>query len=156
MDFQLDNEFDSFIRQRKMAKDNRVRSRKERIIFDDLNDNSDVKSSSVNNRRLKIQSRNKGLLARIRDGRFLNNRNNHQVVYNEMKGMAVEIDELHKKLSDAYSQVENKICSCGKKINDNNYSNFVDTTQNRNRLLLLGVVTIGLLFFTPLGKNLLK
>jgi hypothetical protein len=159
MDFQLDNEFDSFVRQKKEAIQMRNRTRKEYTTESHLDDNSNVNNSSrINNRRLKLQSRNKGVLAKIRDARFLNNRNNHQVVYQEMKGMAVEIDDLHKQLANAHAKVENKICSCGRKIKekkDKKYSNFIGT-DNGNGLLLLGVVAIGLLFFTPLGNKLLK
>lgn len=159
MDFQLDNEFDSFISRRNRTKEMKVRNRKQYITESHLDDNSNVNDSSrINNRRLKLQSRNKGLLAKLKDARFLNNRNNHPLIHSEMKSMAVEIDDLHKKLANAYAKVENKICSCGRKIKekkDMKYSNFIGT-ENGNGLLLLGVVAIGLLFFTPLGNKLLK
>lgn len=159
MDFQLDNEFDSFIRQKNKAREMRIRKRKEYTTESHLDDNSNVNNSSrINNRRLKIQSRNKGVLAKMKDARFLSNRNNHQIIYNEMKGMAVEIDDLHKQLANATAKVENKICSCGRKIKDKKdkkYSNFIGT-ENGNGLLLLGVVAVGLLFFTPLGNKLFK
>jgi hypothetical protein len=159
MEFQLDNEFDSFIRNRNRAKQMQFRKRKQYTTESHLDDNSNVTDSSrINNRRLKLQSRHKGFLARLKDVRFLNNRNNHPIIHNEMKAMAVEIDDLHKKLANSTAKVENKICSCGKKIRqkDKKYSNFVDTSQNGNRLLIFGVVAIGLLFFTPLGSKLLK
>jgi hypothetical protein len=158
MDFQLDNEFDSFISRRNRTKEMKVRNRKQYITESHLDDNSNVNDSSrINNRRLKLQSRNKGLLAKLKDARFLNNRNNHPLIHSEMKSMAVEIDDLHKKLANATAKVENKICSCGRKIaqKDKKYSNFVGT-ENGNGLLLLGVVAIGLLFFTPLSNKLLK
>lgn len=159
MEFQLDNEFDSFISHRNKAKEMKVRNRKQYTTESHLDDNSNVNDSSrINNRRLKLQSRNKGLLAKLKDARFLNNRNNHPLIHNEMKSMAVEIDDLHKKLANAHAKVENNICSCGRKIRqkDKKFSNFVDTSQNGNRLLLLGVVAVGLLFFTPLGNKLFK
>jgi len=70
--------------------------------------------------------------------------------------MAIEIDNLHKKLEK--KELKRKNCNCKEK--NEIYSNFNkevgSSLLTKKNLAIVGGVAISLLLFTPYGKNLLK
>jgi hypothetical protein len=153
-----DNAFDSFVQSKRLNSGREMQIQNQYAPHMHLDDNRDVNvPSKINERRMKIQSHNKNLLSRMREASFFHNRHNHKVAYDNCKKMAIEIDDLHKKL--AQSESNKNVCPHCKqrRIKKEKHSNFIDVSQNGNKVWLLGgVLVIGFLLFTPYGKNILK
>ena len=107
---------------------------------------------------MKTQSKHKNVLNKLRDNQFLANRNNQGVVYNQVKKMAIEIDDLASELID-----KRKRCKCGnrrkKKRNFDGYnadgseqSMLGNIWENHKVPLLVGGALI-FFFVTPYGKR---
>ena len=99
----------------------------------------------------------KNILRKLRTQGFFANRNNHKVVYNQVRKMAKEIDGLSQKLIDAKMP-----CKCqDRKGSRMRYKNFggetdVKTLWNKYKTPLLIGGAVYFFFFSPMGKKLIK
>ena len=148
MEHESDQEYDDFFRRRRKKARRKVR----RGVKKNL---STAKSESS---RMKTQSKHKNVLSKLKDNQFLANRNNQGVVYNQVKKMAIEIDDLASELIE-----KRKRCKCGKgrrkKRNFDGYnadgseqSMLSNIWENHKAPLLIGGALI-FFFVTPYGKR---
>tara|TARA_R110002095_G_scaffold194493_3_gene172810 strand:+ start:1465 stop:1896 length:432 start_codon:yes stop_codon:yes gene_type:complete len=131
--------------------------------FDNFNvrhsfEKKEMNKVSCNNfsTRKNKQRKNKKVLNALSNVDFMMNRNNHRPIYDKFRSMAIEIDNLHKKLEK--KELKRKNCNCKEK--NKTYSNFNkevgSSLLTKKNLAIVGVVAISLLLFTPYRKNLLK
>ena len=152
MEHESDQEYDDFFRRRRK----KVRRKVRRGVKKNL---STAKSESS---RMKTQSKHKNVLSKLKDNQFLANRNNQGVVYNQVKKMAIEIDDLASELIE-----KRKRCKCGsrrkgsrmRRKNFDGYnadgseqSMLGNIWENHKVPLLIGGALI-FFFVTPYGKR---
>ena len=136
------NYFDNF---------NTIHNTEMRNPMNELDDEFYYKNFS-NSSRMRKQFKNKKLLKTLSKSDVYMNRNNHPIIYNKVKKMAIEIDDLHKKLE---REKMAKKCTCQDKYKNFNKEVGSPLLSNKN-LAIAGVVALGFLLFTPYGQKLLK
>ena len=148
MHHEQEEEYDDFFR--------RGRKKARRKIRRKVNKNLSTATSESS--RMRTQAKHKNVLNRLRDRGFLANSNNQGKVYDQVKKMAIEIDDLASELIE-----KRKRCKCGKgrrkKRNFDGYnadgseqSMLSNIWENHKAPLLIGGALI-FFFVTPYGKR---
>lgn len=142
-----EEEYDDFFRRGRKKARRKIRRRVKKNL-------SSAKSESS---RMKTQSKHKNVLSKLKDNQFLANRNNQGVVYNQVKKMAIEIDDLASELIE-----KRKRCKCGTKRRRKNFDGYNADGSEQSMLgniwenhkvpLLIGSALI-FFFVTPYGKR---
>jgi len=156
-DFNIDeNEFDNFnnfIYRRR-------RPRRKQRDMRTPNEEKEVSLSISNNmetERKKKRNKHKAVLNKLKEQGFFHNRYNHKGIYNQVKKMAIEIDDLSKKLIKEKAKSN---CKCGGRKVKMKYKNFdggqVVTAWNRYKTPLLIGGAIYFFFFSEMGKKMIK
>ncbi len=154
LDFDIDdNQFDNFFNRR-----SRPRRRKRDVRMP--NEEKEVSVSISNNMesdRKKKRNKHKEVLNKLKEQGFFHNRHNHKGVYNQVRKMAIEIDDLSKKLIKEKSKPN---CKCGGRKVKMKYRNFdggnVVSAWNRYKTPILIGGAIYFFFFSEMGKKMIK
>tara|TARA_R110002167_G_scaffold70465_10_gene198847 strand:- start:5028 stop:5516 length:489 start_codon:yes stop_codon:yes gene_type:complete len=158
-DIDLDeNEFDNF--------NYNFRRKRPRRIKRDMpmpNENKDVEvsevkiNSSLEKQRKNKKNKNRAVLNKLKEQGFFHNRHNHKGIYNQVKKMANEIDDLSKKLIKEKSKPS---CKCGGSKSKMKYRNFdggeVKNIWNKYKTPILIGGAIYFFFFSEMGKKMMK
>tara|TARA_Y100000389_G_scaffold169228_1_gene175329 strand:+ start:383 stop:847 length:465 start_codon:yes stop_codon:yes gene_type:complete len=150
MHHQEEEEYDDFFRRGRKKARRKIRRRVKKNLT----------SAKSETNRMKTQSKHKNVLNKLKDRGFLANSNNQGRVYNQVKKMAIEIDDLASELI-----AKRKRCVCDKKGLRRRKSNFDGYNADGSQQSMLGNIwenhkvplLIGgaLIFFfvTPYGKR---
>jgi len=157
-DFDIDqNEFDNFNnmrkRPRRRRRDMRMPSEDRDIRVSSISE----KSNSLENARKRKRKKHKAVLDTLKSQGFFHNRHNHKGIYNQVRKMAQEIDDLSKKLIVEKAKPN---CKCGSGQRQMKYRNFegggVKNIWEKYKTPILLGGAIYFFFFSELGKKMIK
>ena len=158
--FDLDieqNDFDNFLfrrrRPRRRKREMRMPNEEREIRVSKIEDMSNGRDSA----RKKKRNKHKAVLKTLKTQGFFANPTNHRKIYNQVKKMAIEIDDLSKKLIKEKAKPN---CECGSGKRKIEYRNFkgkgFKNTFNKIKTPLLLGGAIYFFFFSKLGKKIIK
>ena len=158
MDFELDNEFDNFLKRKSRRKGRNVSNKsavgKRKPNFPEKSISNIA--SSLKRMKGKKREQHKKVLRTLKSPQFLANRHNHSNVYRQVKRMAIDIDKLTGQLIKEKSK---KQCDCGGKGKQyRNFSGGKTSTEIWGKYKVPLLIGGALIFFlyTPMGKKLIK
>ncbi len=152
-----EDEYEDFFRRRRRRKRRRRRNIKGKV-------KKNLQTALSEKNRMRTQDKHKKVLGALRDRRFLANGGNHSKVYNQVKRMAIEIDDLASELIE-----KRKRCVCDKKgrrkrrrsnfdgyyADGSQQSMLGNIWQNNKVPILIGGALI-FFFVTPYGKRIVN